>query len=237
MNIHRITYNPKQNSASLYFIGCNFRCLWCYHKELYGKVNLKRLKFLNLKEALKILKSVSPKRVYILSGDPCKNCEFSILPKILYEEFGAEVRLLTNAYILPCLEGLKHVSISIKVMDEELHKKYTGRSNKRVISNFKFLYDKGIELSSSCVFIPGCVDKEQVIEIAQFIASIDKNIPFRIIGYIPVKGLSFRKPSFEEVGALADEVKKYLKHVSFSRPEGEDYTGIIDLFTNNLERR
>jgi pyruvate formate lyase activating enzyme len=236
MNIHRITYNPKQNSCSLYFIGCNFHCLWCYHKELYGKVNIKKLKFLNLKEVLKILKAVSPKRVYILSGDPCKNYEFSILPKVLYEEFGAEVRLLTNAYILPSLEGLKHVSISIKVMDEDLHKKYTGKSNKKVISNFKFLYEKGIELSASSVFIPGCIDKDQIIKIAQFIASIDKNIPYRIIGYMPVKSLAFRKPNFEEVKEVASLVKNYLNKVSFSRPEGEDYTGIIDLFTNKLRK-
>jgi len=234
MNIHRITYNPKQNSASLYFIGCNFCCLWCYHKELYGKINLKKLKFLNLKEVLKILKQALPRRVYILSGDPDQNHEFLILPKVLFEEFGCEVRLLTNAYILPSLEGLKHVSISIKVIDEDLHKKYTGKSNKKVISNFKFLYDKGIELSASSVFIPGLIDKDQILKIAQFIASIDKNIPYRIIGYMPVKGLPFRKPNFEEVKEIASLVKNYLNNATFSRPEGEDYTGIIDLFTNNL---
>lgn len=234
MNIHRITYNPKKNSASLYFIGCNFHCLWCYHKELYGKVNFKKLKFLNLEKVLKILKQVSPSKVYILSGEPYKNFEFLILPKVLYEEFGCEVRLLTNAYLLPYLEGLRHVSVSIKAMDEDLHKECTGKSNKNVISNFKFLYDKGIELSASSVFIPHLIDKDQIIKIAQFIASVDKNIPYRIIGYIPIKGLPYPKPDFEEIKEVASSAKNYLNNVTFSRPEGEDYTGIIDLFTNNL---
>ena len=73
MNIHRITYNPKTNSCSLYFIGCNFRCMCCYWKKIYPKVNLKALKLLNLQEVMEILKPVSPDTVILISGDPVKN--------------------------------------------------------------------------------------------------------------------------------------------------------------------
>lgn len=236
MKIHRITYNPKQNSASLYFIGCNFRCLGCYQKQIYGRINLKKLNFLNLEQVIEILRSVSLKRVYILSGDPDKNYEFSILPKALYEEFRCEVRLQTNAYILPSLEGLKHVSVSLKALDENLHKEYTGRSNQTALFNFKYLYEQGMELSSSSVFIPELIDKDEIIKIAQFIARIDRDIPYRVIGYLPIDNLPFRKPGYEEVKEVADSVRDYLNNVTFSRPEGEEYTGVVDLFTNNLRR-
>lgn len=236
MNIHRITHNPKLQSCSLYFIGCNFRCLCCYWKQIYGRVNLKNLRFLNLNEVIEILKPVSPRRVYILSGDPKPNSEFNQLPKVLYDKFNCEIRLLTNSYNLPNLEGLTHVSMSIKAVSDELHKKYTGRSNQKSLENFKVIYKKGIELSASSVYIPGLIDRDEIEKIAKFIASVDKNIPYRIIGYMRVNGFDFREPNYEEVREIANIASKYLTNITFAQPKEEDYTGIVDLFTNNLRR-
>lgn len=236
MNIHRITYNPQKQSCSLYFIGCNFRCLCCYWKQIYGKVDFRNLHFLNLEEVLSILRQVSPKNIYILSGDPKQNTEFAQLPKTLYKEFGCTVRLLSNGYILPDLEGITHVSMSIKALDDSLHTRYTGKSNKNSLENFRFIYKKGIELSASSVYIPGLIEKEEIEDIAKFIASIDENIPYRVIGYAKVDGLEYREPDYEEVREVASLANKYLKNINFSRPKGEDYTSIVDLFTNNLRR-
>ncbi|MCX5805587.1 MAG: radical SAM protein [Proteobacteria bacterium] len=236
MNIHRITYNPVARSCSLYFIGCNFRCIGCYWKKIYPKVNFKELKLLNLENVMKILKSVSPKKVIIISGDPVENYEFSVLPKALHDEFQCEVRLMTNGHVLPGLEGLSHVSLSIKAFDDDLHKHYTGKSNKTPLNNFKFLYENGIELSSSSVFIPDVIDKEEIRKIGKFIGSIDKDIPYRVIGYMPVDGLPYRKPAYEEIKGAAGSINGSLNNVVFSDPKSQDYTGITDLFTNNLKR-
>jgi len=237
MNIHRITYNQKINSCSLYFIGCNFRCLGCYWKEIYGKIDFRRLKLLNLKETLNILSRVNPKRVYILTGDPKPNPEFNSLPQTLFDRFGCEVRLLTNGFILPDLEGLKHVSISIKAYSDTIHMWYTGKPNKIPLRNFRYLYDQGIELSTSSVYIPGYIDIDEIERIAQFISNVDPKISYRVIGYMPVRGLKFRKPNYEEVERVANIARRYLENVTFSRPEGEDYTGVIDLFSNHLRRK
>jgi len=236
VNIHRITYNPLANSCSLYFIRCNFRCTGCYWKKIYPKVNLKELKLLNLKEVMKILKPVSPEKVIIISGDPIENYEFSVLPKTLYDEFQCEVRLMTNGHILPSLEGLSHVSLSIKAFNNNLHKQYTGRSNATLLKNFQYLYKSGIGLSSSSVFIPDVIDKQEIRKIGQFIGSVDRDIPYRIIGYMPVDGLPYRKPDYEEIKDAAGSINGNLKTVVFSDPKEQDYTGITDLFTNNLKR-
>ena len=236
MNIHRITYNPKTKSGSIYFIGCNFRCLCCYWKEIYGQVNFKKLKLLNIDEVLKLLKDASPKSVSILSGDPKPNPEFNRLPKVLKDEFNCAVRLLTNGYILPDLEGVTHVSMSIKAVNDELHKSYTGKSNKACLEHFKLIHDKGIELSASSVYIPGLLEKEEIESIAKFIASIDDTIPFRVIGYMQVKGFDYKVPDKDEVESVASLARKYLKNVVPSRSSGEDYTGVVDLFTNNLRK-
>ena len=236
MNIHRITYNPKTKSSSLYFIGCNFRCLCCYWKEIYGQVNFKKLKFPSFDEVLSMLKQVSPKSISILSGDPRPNPEFNRLPKALKDTLGCQVRLLTNGYILPELEGVTHVSMSIKAVSDELHQSYTGRSNKACLEHFKTVHDKGIELSASSVYIPGLIEAIEIETIAKFIANIDDNIPLRVIGYMKVKTFDYRVPSKEKVEGVATIARKYLKNVVASRSSGEDYSGVVDLFTNDLRK-
>ena len=117
MNIHRITHNPKTGSASLYFIGCNFRCMCCYWRQIYGQVKLNKLKFASMDEVIELLQKVKPESVSILSGDPVSSPDYLRLPKMLKEEIGCKVRLLTNGYMLPDLDGLTHVSMSIKAAD------------------------------------------------------------------------------------------------------------------------
>jgi len=236
MNIHRITHNPKTGSCSLYFIGCNFRCMCCYWRQIYGQVKLNKLKFASMTEVIELLKKVKPESASILSGDPVPNPDYLRLPKMLKEKIGCKVRLLTNGYILPDLEGVTHVSMSIKAADDDLHKKYTGKSNKKCLENLKRVYKKGIEISISSVLIPGLLGKDEIERIAKFVSTVDENIPFRIIGYMKVEGLPYRVPDCEELNDTADIARKYLKNVVFSRSKGEDYTGIIDLFTNNLRR-
>jgi len=224
------------NSCSLYFIGCNFRCLGCYWKKIYPRVDLTELKLLTLDEVLDTLKPVSPQTVILISGEAVENREYSVLPQTLYETFDCEVRLMTNGYILPETIGLEHVSLSIKALNDDLHRRYTGKSNETSLRNLKFLHENGVAVSVSSVLIPGLIDQEEIGKIAHFIGGIDKNIPYRIIGYMPVDGFKYRKPRYEELQEVAESVSDVLNNVVFSDPKAQDYTGIIDLFSNNLQR-
>jgi pyruvate-formate lyase-activating enzyme len=236
MNIHRITYNAKTQSCSLYFIGCNFACRACYWKQIYGRVDFRRLQFPNLEETIDILRPVSPEKVYMISGEPRPCQEYDRLPLALHAAFGCEVRLLTNGYLLPGLDGLHHASVSIKAFDDALHREYTGKSNRQTLANFRLLHEKNVELSCSSVLIPGLIGSAEIAAIARYVASVDSNIPYRIIGYMPVDGLPYRRPTVAELQAAAAAAKASLNQVVFSDPAPQDYTGIVDLFTNHLRR-
>lgn len=225
------------DSCSLYFIGCNFRCRGCYWKQIYGKIDYRAMKFLNLFQVMEILKPVNPKRVSILSGDPKPNEEFKILPKVLHDEFGCEVRLLTNGYILPDTEGLEHVSISIKAYTDSIHREYTSKSNRRSLDNIRQLHRNGISLSLSSVFIPNYIDLDEIERIASFIASVDENIPYRVIGYCRVEEAPFREATSPEVERAADLAKRHLKNVEWAAHSRCDYADIVDLHTNNIRRQ
>jgi pyruvate-formate lyase-activating enzyme len=236
VNIHRVTYNPDKKSCTLYFIGCNFNCVWCYWKEIYRLEGRRNIRFLNTEEVLALLGRVMPERVNILSGDPDENEEFMRLPMKLKKSVGCHVGLSTNGYLLPDLDGVDHVNISLKAFDDSLHVRYTGRSNKPCFSNLRHIHNKGIGLSASSVYIPGLIEGDEIERIAGFIAGIDDNIPYRVIGYMKVSGLPFREPDPGEVERVSLRAGRYLKNIVFSRSSGEDYTGIIDLFTNYLRK-
>ena len=50
-----------------------------------------------------------------------------------------------------------------------------------------------------------------------FISSIDNEIPFHIIGYIPVPGCIWRRPTQNEMEGAIQIAKKYLKKITYSR--------------------
>ena len=94
----------------------------------------------------------------------------------------------------------------------------------------------GVDVALSSVLIPGLIDGDEVKNVARFISGIDRNIPYRIIGYMPVNGFGYRRPGYRELKEIADSISGSLDNVIFSDPVPQDYTGIIDLFTNNLKK-
>ncbi len=160
------------------------------------------------------------KRVHFLGGEPTINPFLEDLLK-----FCRELNLYT---CLGHTNGSKVVdvneaNISIKAYTEEKHIECTGVSNKTILENFIRAYDKGIKLKANTVFIPDFIDYEEIEKIAKFIASIDNEIPYHIIGYIPVPSAPWRRPHFEEVVKAAKVAKNYLKYVTFSCPD-ENFT-------------
>ncbi|MEM2175071.1 MAG: hypothetical protein QXI58_05570 [Candidatus Micrarchaeia archaeon] len=67
----------------------------------------------------------------------------------------------------------------------------TGISNKNTLKNFEllseFIKDRKNPpfLSASTLMVPGYIDEEEIKGIAEFIASIDENIPYSLLGFFP----------------------------------------------------
>ena len=51
-------------------------------------------------------------------------------------------------------------------------------------------------------------------EDSEFIASVDRNIPFRIDAYVPISGLPWRAPKVSEIESLRDQVKTILPNTT-----------------------
>lgn len=79
----------------------------------------------------------------------------------------------------------------IKFIDDELHKKYTGKSNDIILANFRKLYEAGARVIVRVPLIPGITDTQKNLsQINCFVESFPNKIE---INYIPFNKLAVEK--------------------------------------------
>lgn len=83
------------------------------------------------------------------------------------------------------------IKFDLKAWHEEVHTALCVVSNRRTLSNFKLLTEHITErpeppfLTASTLLDPGYVDEEEVSNIALFIASLNPDIPYSLLGFYP----------------------------------------------------
>jgi pyruvate formate lyase activating enzyme len=231
MNVYHISHVPTTKTAHLFFWGCNMSCRGCvlkeeiydWHMEETRQARLEKTgespqspqRFLKLEEVTEILRGLEVGKVIFLGGEPTIDPELPRLARLLHQELQAYNILLTNGLELPPLDDIDEVCFSIKAYTDSLHYHYTGTSNQGALQNFIAINQKsGIKLRAESVLIPEYIDCPEVEKIAQFIAGVDRNIPYRIDGYIPVGDNPWRRPTVEEVEKAVSVARRYLSEVS-----------------------
>ena len=88
-------------------------------------------------------------------------------------------------------------------------------------------------MKANVVFVPGLVDVDQVEAIAVWLATLNPEIPFHIMGYIPVPGQPYQRPTNEQMAAALAVCRKHLRNVGSSHltsQEALDLTARDDRF-------
>lgn len=230
MNIYHITYGWQVGIVHLHFWGCNLNCRACLlKKELYDchlretKDNIFRPsprtppapdRFLGHDEVMGVLSRLQVKQVIFMGAEPTTDPELPRLARILHEKFGSHNVLLTNGFLFPDLKDIDEVVFSLKAHTDELHRHYTGKSNERALENFLKYHQSGIGLRSESVFIPDYIDCPEIERISRFIASVDRSIPYRIDGYIPIADNPWRRPTPAEMEKAVSTARRHLNTVS-----------------------
>ncbi len=230
MAIYKITYAERYRRATLHNYGCNFRCRGCTYKL---KRNPRPDRFLPIAEIHECLRRLQPDAVHFMGGEPTTNPQLPELLAFCRQELGVTTRLgHTNGSGL-VTENLDGTNVSFKAFDEDVHLAYTGRSVAPNIENFRRSYEAGLEMRASTVFIPDLGGLEQVEKVAAFVASVDRAIPFHILGYIPVPAAPWRRPTDDELEQAVAAARRYLKCVTFSHftsEQAKDLTQRDDRF-------
>ncbi len=207
----KITYSEEARRLHIYNYGCNLKCTWCYYRlkpPLYDKK-------LDINDIIRVLREYKSKadRVNILGGEPTINPNLRDVVENA-KKIDYKVRLISNGSNIPP-KGIDEANVSIKLYSDDLSIKYCGIPASIILDNVRKMYEMGIQLYISTIYIPE-FNFNDIIEISKFISSLNKDIPFHIIGYIPVPNAPWRKPTLREVEELAFKVKRYLRKVSWS---------------------
>ncbi len=104
--------------------------------------------------------------------------------------------------------GLDSFWLDIKAYDADVYKKLCGTSNKTVLNAPKEILKRDFILEILTVYIPGLVEGDQFIKIAELIAELDENIPFHILAFFPQYKLKdYRSPNLNEIIDVFNFVK------------------------------
>jgi pyruvate-formate lyase-activating enzyme len=235
-NIYHITQFDG-NSAYLNFLGCRWRCKGCVRvlgwdshlsssdREKLGEVYGKTQSSLRLQsdEVIKILKESNAKKLYLGGYEPTLDPNIVEILGALKNE-GFLIKLVTNGEFLSeqIMEAVDEVTLSIKALDDELHKTYTGVSNKKTLRSFeRFHNSEKIEVET--IYIPGLVECDEVMKIASYVAGYNKNLAYRIDRFHSYGGFE-RDATLEEVRGCLEKVKEILPNAyTFASRKKPDY--------------
>jgi pyruvate formate lyase activating enzyme len=217
--------------------GCNFRCKGCFRPARDGGGTL-----LTPNETLERMERAClnyygkvPAEAMITGGEPTIDKEYLLsLVKGLKERGFEKIVVMTNGYELgvdedyvPELEesGLTEAHVDLKAYSEDVHKWYTGKSNKPVLSAIEKLNASKIELLVQTIYMPGSVDEGEIEKIAKFLASLNPNMRYRINPFASVfayEKVTWR-PTLEEMERAYEIASKYLPNTIISRSCYREY--------------
>ncbi|MGQ9747817.1 MAG: radical SAM protein [Candidatus Caldatribacteriaceae bacterium] len=188
-------YRGYQNLA-VFYGGCNFDCLFCQNWHHHSLVE----KETPLHKVEELLQAVHPKVacVCFFGGDPIPQIAHALAAavrlregvRICWETNGAvEPKILERMFLLSAESG-GILKFDLKAFDERIHFALTGVSNWLVLQNFAWAAQEAkkyprVTVVASTLLVPGYVTEDEVEKIAEFIAKVNPDIPYALLGFAP----------------------------------------------------
>jgi len=192
-----------QHNLAVFYASCTLNCLFCQNwhfrntdPTLDRQGNVQAL-------SAKELADFANQRTHCVcffGGDPASQMPHAMAVGRLLAERGVAVcwetagtmhpRFLRVALELSLISN-GCIKFDLKAFDSNLHRALTGASNAQTLANFAAAAEYFHQRSSpplvvaSTLLVPGYVDAEEVGRIAQFIADLNPDIPYALLGFHP----------------------------------------------------
>ncbi len=183
-------------NLAVFYEACSFDCISCQNWHFRLKRPPGRI------SAQELAAQAHPRTFCIcyFGGDPSPQMPHALATSRILAAQGVTVCWETNGSMHPhLLEQAVGLSLStggclkfdLKAWDDGLHQALTGVSNRRTLDNFQRAAQSIAErpdpplLVASTLLVPGYIDADEVGRIARFIASLDPDIPYALLGFHP----------------------------------------------------
>ena len=198
---------PGHVAATVFLIGCNFRCPFCYSSELVLPEKIKLQPRIPEKDFFDFLKEKKGllEAVVICGGEPTINEDLPSFCKKI-KEMGYLIKLDTNGSNPKMLEKLidekliDYVSMDIKAPKEKYEKAAGVKVNiNDVEESIRILKQGKIEYEFRMTIVPLIHTKEDVIKIVEWLGPAKK---FFLQNFRPEKTLN---PEFEKIKPYSED--------------------------------
>ncbi|MCX7941816.1 MAG: AmmeMemoRadiSam system radical SAM enzyme [Dictyoglomaceae bacterium] len=213
-------FHPGKFILSVGTVGCNFKCPYCQNWRI-SQVSPDEfeLEKIDSYELISLARSYKSFGIAYTYNEPFIWYEFVLETSKIAKEQNLENVLVTNGYIEeePFLELAPYISamnIDLKSFNEEFYSKLCQGKLEKVLNIILLAYKKGIHIEITTLIIPGWNDKEDEIkELTNWIASIDKNIPLHFSRYFPAYKFNLSPTPLETLWKAYSIAKEKLNYV------------------------
>jgi len=213
---------PNTKSFSIGTVGCNLRCDWCQNYDI-SQASKKGIIFgkdISAKEIVKQAINNNCKSIAYTYNEPSIFIEFVKDIAEIAKKQNLKNILVTNGYLSK--ESFSYISplidaanIDLKNFSEKTYQKYSGAKLQPVLDTIKRFHKEKIHIEITTLLIPGINDSSEELEqIAKFISSLNKNIPWHLSKFFPMYKMLDKSPTEIETLKKAEAIgKKYLNYV------------------------
>ena len=185
---------PGSYSLSIATVGCNFKCFFCQNHQIsqmpcdFGLVEGK---------------DVSPEEIVEHAlRYRCRSISYTYTEPTIYFEYAYDTAMLaksqdiknifvTNGFMTrECIRMIKPfldaANIDLKSFSDETYKNKIGGRLKPVLDSIVAMKEEGIWIEVTTLVIPGINSSTKELKnIADFLAGLDKSIPWHVSAYYP----------------------------------------------------
>lgn len=189
-------FYPGSVTYSIGTLGCNFKCLFCQNFDI-SQSTINENDHINdirtPEEIVEEAKRYGCDSIAYTYNEPSIFIEFVIETAELAKKAGMKNIYVTNGYeTKEALDLIKDkvdaMNIDLKSMSSDFYLKKCGAVDiEKVLETIKTAYSMGFWIEISTLVIPLHNDSEEELrQIAEFIAKLDKNIPWHILRFFPM---------------------------------------------------
>ncbi len=201
---------------------CNFRCVYCMPKEIYGRDYrfLERRELLTFEELERLVRTfagLGVEKVRLTGGEPLLRRELERLVEMLAAIPGLDLTLTTNGSLLPqkaqtlADAGLERVTVSLDSLDDEVFKAMNDVDVpvERVLAGIEAAAAAGLAPVKVNMVVKRGVNEESILPMARYFRGsghILRFIEYMDVGHTNGWRLDEVVPAEEIVATIHDEL-------------------------------
>jgi pyruvate formate lyase activating enzyme len=221
-------FYPGTSILSIGFVGCSFHCPCCQNYHI-SQSTYASTEFIDPQALVELAERKRSFAIAYTYSEPLIHLEYVLEAARIARDKGIKNVLVSNGYINPqpaeeLLNILDAANIDLKCFTEDFYRKEIGGKLEEV-KRFITQAAGKIELEVTTLVIPGKNDsREEIAEIARFLADLDPAIPYHLSCYYPTYKYTIPATPPQTVITLAEQARQYLKYV---------YVGNVGFYETN----